>query len=486
MSRRGHLSAKERLEKLEELKRLKAEYRLLGYVPYAKQLEFHHLRARERALFGASRAGKTLSAGMETAMHLSGIYPHWWQGLRFKKAVRWGVGSETGDLLKKGPQRILFGPMEAIGTGTIPKALLVLPPRMSRGVPDGIDVLQVRHCTEGQADGTLSAAVFMSYADGRAKWASDEWDGAWLDEEPDLDIYTEAVTRTNTSMGPVMLTFTPLRGISEVVMRFRNSQPDTAWCGLGLEEALHFSAKDRERIIASYPEHEREARVRGEPMLGEGKIFKTPESVIAIDGFVVPKHFAVIAGMDFGIDHPFAAVKLAWDKDTDTIYVMQTYRERGLTPVAHASALRHWGNVRWAWPHDGLIRDRQSAEQIAQFYRNEGLDLTSEHAQYPDERKNGLEASIVDLDQRMQSGRFKVFSHLHEWLDEYRYYHRKIVMAENGARRSVPVKERDDLISATRYATMMLHYAEVETPLPQLDRYRAAYAKQQRRSWMGA
>ena len=180
--------------------------------------------------------------------------------------------------------------------------------------------------------------------------------------------------------------------------------------------------------------------------------------------------------MDFGIDHPFAAVKLAWDRDSDTIYVTHAYRQRGLTPIGHASALKHWGNIPWAWPHDGLIRDKQSGRQLAQFYRDEGLGLLSEHAQYPDERGNGLEASILDLNQRMESGRFKVFEHLEPWFEEFRFYHRKD---------GLPVKERDDLISATRYSVMCLHYAEVEEPLPKSDRYNKK-AKWRNTTWMGA
>lgn len=469
------MNERERLQKLEELKKYKSEWRLLTYKPYAKQQEFHFSPTRERALFKANRAGGTFCGGMETAMHLTGVYPDWWKGKRFKKAVRWGVGSETGDLLKKGPQRMLYGPMEAIGTGTIPKALLVLPPKMSRGIPDGIDTLQVRHCTDGQPDGTLSAAVFMSYADGREKWQSDEWDGAWLDEEPAIDIYTEALTRTNITMGPVMLTFTPLKGLSDVAMRFVKNYPNTALIGMDLNEAEHFSPEQREQIILQYPEHEREARTKGIPMLGEGRIFPHMESLVRCEPFEIPKHFAVLGGMDFGIDHPFAAVKLAHDRDTDTIYVTQAYRQRGLTPIGHASALKIWGQIMWAWPHDGLQRDKQSGKQLAQFYREEGLQLISKHAQYPDERGNGLEASILDINRRIETGRFKVFSHLESWFEEYRYYHRKD---------GIPVKERDDLISATRYAVMMLGHAEIEQALPTTSRYRID--RRVRRSWMAA
>lgn len=471
------MTPQERLAKLEELKKLRGEYRLLTYKPYSKQLAFHHARARERALFKANRAGGTFCGGMETAMHLTGVYPEWWKGVTFNKSVRWGVGSETGDLLKKGPQRMLFGPIEAPGTGTVPKDLIVMPPKMSRGIPDGIDTLQVRHCTNGVPDGTLSAAVFMSYADGRTKWQSDDWDGAWFDEEPEMDIYTEGLTRTNVTLGPILFTFTPLKGISDVVMRYVNRQPNTSMTDMALEEAEHFTPEQRAQIIASYPEHEREARTRGIPILGSGKIFQYPEASLRIAPFEIPKHWAILGAMDFGTDHPFAAVKAAWDRETDTVYLTNVYKERGAMPYAHAAALRHWGSIRWAWPHDGLQVQRTGREgkQLAQMYRDEGLDLVSEHAQYPDKRGNGLEESVADMKTRMETGRFKVFEHLEGFFEEYRFYHRKDGLI---------FKERDDVISACRYLLMDLRYAEVEETLPKSDRYRID--NRQRRSWMSA
>jgi phage terminase large subunit-like protein len=44
--------------------------------------------------------------------------------------------------------------------------------------------------------------------------------GIWMDEEPPQDVYGECLIRTATSNGIVMLTFTPLEGMSEVVMSF--------------------------------------------------------------------------------------------------------------------------------------------------------------------------------------------------------------------------------------------------------------------------
>jgi hypothetical protein len=71
------------------------------------------------------------------------------------------------------------------------------------------------------------------------------------------------------------------------------------------------------------------------------------------------------------------------------------------------------------------------------------------HAQFED-KSISVEAGIADMLIRMETGRFKVFKHLTDWFDEFRLYHRKDGRVH---------KEGDDLMSATRYAVMMLRYA---------------------------
>ena len=91
------------------------------------------------------------------------------------------------------------------------------------------------------------------------------------------------------------------------------------------DDVGHFTAEEKAKIIASYPAHEREARTKGIPTLGSGRIFPVPEETLAIEHREFPRHWPRIGGMDFGWDHPFAAVELVWDRDTDTVYVTKTY-----------------------------------------------------------------------------------------------------------------------------------------------------------------
>jgi Terminase RNaseH-like domain len=61
-----------------------------------------------------------------------------------------------------------------------------------------------------------------------------------------------------------------------------------------------------------------------------------------------------------------------------------------------------------------------------------------------------VEAGLMEMLDRMQTGRWKVFEQHHDWFDEFRLYHRKDGKV---------VKEYDDLLCASRYALMMLRFA---------------------------
>lgn len=224
---------------------------------------------------------------------------------------------------------------------------------------------------------------------------------------------------------------------------------------MDISDAEHYTDEQRAAIIASYPPHEREARTKGVPSMGSGRIFPVTDEAVTCEGFVIPPHWAQIGALDFGWDHPFAAVSLAWDRDADAVYVTKAYREREATPVVHAAALRPWGDwLPWAWPHDGLQHDKGSGAALADQYEAQGLKMLPERAHYvtTDGRKEfGVEAGIADMLTRMQTGRFKVFAHLADWFAEFRLYHRKDGKV---------VKMRDDLLSATRYGVMMLRMAE--------------------------
>jgi phage terminase large subunit-like protein len=395
-----------------------------------------------------NQLGKTLAAGMETAMHLTGLYPDDWRGRRFDKpTVAWAAGV-TVTSTRDNPQRILLGRPGAIGTGAIPKEHLH-PPSNSRGMADAVDSIRVKHVS-----GENSVLYFKTYEQGREKWQGESLDFVWFDEEPPQDIYTEGLTRTNATGGMTFITFTPLLGMSEVVKRFIIDKiPGTHFTQMGIDDAAHFTAEQRAAIIASYKPFERDARTKGIPQLGSGRVFPIDDDEIRVESFAIPAHWPQIGGIDFGWDHPSAGVRVAWDRDADTLYITATHRIREQTPVLFAASVKAWGGwLPWAWPHDGLQHDKGSGLQLATQYREQGLNLLPCRATFED-GTNGVEAGVMEMLDRMQTGRLKVFSHLADWFEEFNLYHRKDGLI---------VKVGDDLMAATRYAMMMRRFATVQ------------------------
>ena len=284
MSESQNLS--ELVQSLEELHRRQRENRLAYYTPYPKQKEFHALGAtkRERLLFAGNQVGKSFCGAAESAYHLTGRYPVWWQGRRFTGPTRgWEVGI-TSESTRDNNQRLLLGPLGQYGTGSLPKECIIGDPRMGRGVPDAVDSILVRHISGG-----VSQVNFKSYERGREKLQGESLDWVHLDEEPPQDIYSEILARITARSGIIYLTATPLLGMTEVIRKFLNeSNADRGAVNMTIEDAEHISPEERAKIIAGYPAHEREARVNGTPMLGSGRVFPIAEESIRVNAFAIP------------------------------------------------------------------------------------------------------------------------------------------------------------------------------------------------------
>src|ERR1700687_2544164 len=321
---------------LREIEELRLYRKMDFYVPYPKQEKFHNAGVlwRERLLRAGNQLGKTLSGSMEVAYHLTSEYPDWWLGRRWDRPTKWWVASKTGLSTRDTVQKYLCGEagVESLkGTGSIPRKSVNWKDgvTLARGVADLYDTVQVKHKTGG-----LSILRFKSYDQGREKWQGETLDGIWFDEEPDLDIYLEGLTRITATKGLVFMTFTPLKGKSDVVLRYLTEPSADRGAGvMTICRAPHFSPEEKAKTIAGYAAYQREARARGEPVLGEGRVFlHTEESLSAPAVVPRPEHWFYLWGIDFGINHPFAAVLIGWDKDTDVVHIIHTIRMRDARP----------------------------------------------------------------------------------------------------------------------------------------------------------
>jgi phage terminase large subunit-like protein len=438
---------KEILAGLEALDYRRTYQQFFDFKPYTKQKEFLDAGAKysERLLIAGNQNGKTHIGAYEMACHLTGLYPDWWRGRRFDRPVRAWIAGETSLVVRDVQQRKLCGEPgveAAFGSGMIPKDLFADKPSLARGITDAYDTIQVKH-----ASGGVSVGRFKSYEQGRQKFQGETLDILWLDEEPPMDIYSEGLTRTAATRGMVFMTFTPLQGPTDVVNRFLDEpSPYRLPITMTIEDAEHISREEKDRLIASWPAHEREARARGVPMLGSGRIFTAPDDSVTEEPIEhVPPFWYKLGGVDFGIDHPFGYVLILWDKDADVIHVHHAYRVKDALPIQHADAIKRIAaSVPVAWPVDGNVR-RDDGKPMADHYKRHGVPMLPGHATWPDGSVS-TEAGILEMDEREKSGRLKYANTLTDLLEERRLYHRKDGQI---------VKLKDDLLSALRTAIMM-------------------------------
>lgn len=449
---------------LKEIERRKNEDALSFYTPYDKQRDFHDsgVKLRERLLMAGNQTGKTFSGAAEIAYHLTGLYPDWWLGRRWERPVQGWVAGVTGESTRDNPQRLLLGRTRDIqiygpGRGAIPKRCLDRDKMtLARGVSDLYDTVLVKHFTAGIHDG-WSELKFKSYERGREKWQGDTLDFVWFDEEPPMDVYQEGLTRTAATGGMVFVTFTPLLGKSEVVARYTDEpSPDRGVTHMTIDDAKHIPEAERAKIVAGYLPHEREARAKGIPLLGSGRIFTTLEADFVVPPFPLPTHWRYIWGTDFGIDHPFAAALLAIDMDKDTIYVVHCIRRSDATPLLHTQAMKPCCNGRgalvpMAWPQDGWQRKEfeGALKPTSMIYRKYGQKVCDSHATFAD-GTNSTWAGLLEMRVRLADGRLKVFADQTQFLEEYREYHMKDGQI---------VKKRDDIMSAVRVGIMARRFA---------------------------
>tara|TARA_R110002012_G_scaffold13397_1_gene57518 strand:- start:36 stop:1442 length:1407 start_codon:yes stop_codon:yes gene_type:complete len=425
--------------------------RINQYEPYKYQSKFHAEgeECRQRILMAANRVGKTYCGAAETAYHLTGNYPEWWKGRRFNKGVRVWVAGESNDTTRDIIQKELFGvpqDPQKHGTGAIPLKSIVETIRKP-GVPNAYSAALVRH-----SSGKNSHISFKAYEQGFEKFMGEAVDVIWLDEEPKHEIFSQCITRTADTAGVVYMTFTPEKGMTNVVSAFMNdlkagqSITTATW-----DDVEHLDEKTKTQLLSVYSPAEREMRSKGIPVFGSGLVFPVTEDDIICEDFDIPRHYSCIAAVDFGFDHPTAVSWVALDPDDDVMYVYDEYRRSKETPLTHAAVINaRTPGLPVAFPHDGLQHDKGSGVQLAQQYRDLGVYMLPEHFSNPPadgmvKGNNSVEAGISELLQRFETGRLKIFRSCVETMEEMRLYHRK-----NG--KVVPIK--DDLLSAMRYAAL--------------------------------
>lgn len=430
--------------------RIVRDFQGVGYKPFTpnpKQLEFFStgLDAVERALMAANRFGKSLCAALETSAHLTLNYPDWWPGYVYDKPIiAWaaGVDMKSTNLSLK---RYYLGDQN--GPGLIHPSLIV-----DKNLKENTYYILNKN-------GHVSTLTFKSHDQGADTFQAASPNIIHMDEQYPYAIHSECVTRiTKVSEdfhGQIIATFSPIKGTTLLTMHYtQHENPETeevrntasgevhnsiVYINATHDDALHISEEEKQRLLLSYLPHEREARTKGIPSLGSGLIYPVHESEFVVSPFSIPDYWPRFYGLDFGWDHPTAAAFMAHDQDNDVIYVYAEYSASQLTPQDHSYQLLKQG-ADWmpgAYDYSGNAICPTDGRSLVELYNNSGL-----RSLYP-ANKSSVSNGVFTIRQRMETGKFKIFSNLTKLLTEIRMYSRD----DNGKVK----KGNDDLLDAMRY-----------------------------------
>lgn len=453
-----------------------SQKRFLFYNPSDKQKSFHEAgnQAIERLFLAGNRTGKTFCGCLETAIHLTGEYPQWWTGHRFTHPIICWVASENYEITRNVLQLKLLGGY-SVGEGSIDGLIhqdLILKKAMLAGVNGAVDYLHIKHKSGG-----VSSIYFKSYKQGREKFQGARCNLIHLDEEPPYDIFSECKIRLsdvdNKGHGRLILTMTPLKGYTELMAYFlefrslkkRDEQDDkvkTLEAFLQQEEVIktspeilvngkwyiqaswddnpHLSDTTKLQLRATLRPYELEAKEKGIPIVGIGKIYQVMEEEFLIDPIDIKDYWHCVFGMDVGFFAPTAVVFIAWDKDNDIIYIYKEYSVSERTAAQHASTLFLMGCDWIPGVCDPAVNQgsQRDGARLIDDYSAAGLKL--EKASY------AKELAVDTVLERIRTGRFKVFNTCIKFMKEWREYSRD----ETGK----IMKGRDHLMNALEFAML--------------------------------
>lgn len=423
---------------------------------YPKQMIHFEAGAkyRQRMFMAANRVGKTEAAAVEMTYHATGLYPTWWKGKRFKKANDWWLCSKDTYTAREIFQKKLLGNVGDFGSGIMPKHVLNMTSMVSAKKTETlVTSYQVLHVPTN----TYSTVTIKTYEAGRTSFEGTT-KNIVLDEEPPLDIYNECLTRiTDTSDGdaPIMiLTFTPLKGATPLIENYLGKEMSTAdgprgvdkyYVNATIDDAPHLSEEEKASMRARYTGHDREARLRGIPVLGAGVVYPFEEDDIFIAPFQIPNHFKRVMALDFGKgpNDPTAMLYGAMDPNSGILYIYHEYAEY-MKPISiHASCILAMDKTS-GYPIPKCC-DRSGGGQNAKENKTTRQLYAIDHQIYFISAENALEAGIMVVFEQFTQAKIKIFKTCTKTKMEFHGYHRN----EKGK-----LKGADHLMDCLRYIVL--------------------------------
>lgn len=387
---------------------------------YPQHLEFFKATKDYFAvmMIAANQVGKSTSAGYALACHLTGIYPEWWPGERYERPIKaWACGVDSKQMREVLQERLL-GPVGDFGTGLIRKDCINFETLKDAQKADTfVTLFHVKHSSGG-----WSQVEFKSYESGVRAFMGPTKDLIWLDEEPPMEIYEECKTRLITTGGKLMITFTPLLGMTETIENFMGSsdyitgpvrgkdgQPtDRYVVAATWDDVPHITPTAKKIQLDGMPEYLKDAKSKGIPALGSGAVYPVDIERVFVDPFRIPRHWKKVFAMDFGWEDPTAILWGAVNPDDGVTYIYSEHYMSKQVAAVHAGAIKQRDKqaeyrIPGVCDPSGGGRNSGDGKLVRDTYTNE-LDIKLVAA------NNSITPGISKVLSMLIEGRLKIFN----------------------------------------------------------------------------
>ena len=473
------------------------QYNQLKYFrPFEHQRKFFETYQHpRRGILAANRIGKTVSTCYETAMHLTGQYPEWWTGYRYDHPITAMVAGEGWSQVAMVLQQELLGTQDVkirdqLGTGAIPKDSIVEETMRS----DGANCMgvEIRH-PKGK-----SYLLFANYTQEVRQMQGFKLNLAVFDEQPPDDFFSEIVTRTATTQGQVLCSFTPLKGLNGLVSKFWNREDGYDFVRVAWTDVPEYDpwgepfllAETRRQLERDYLPHEREARIAGKPVMGQGAVFQIrtwPTYQTGDYDFREMNNINRIIALDLGLVNDRTVISLMyWNPKERTAWLHRQICVSGIEEANPTNYINHLMRPEVfgtpiVLPADANTQGRytMSAQSLRELFDEYELNVYQKAIMNPPDAQgrttNHKAYGINMMRQMLEAGTLYINENCVDFLREAQNYY-----VDPQGRFSDP----DDCIDSCRYALMgcLQDLAEPwdnRTPQERLRAYRDRIVKPQ-------
>ena len=443
------------------------QYNALRYFrPFEHQRKFFEtFDSPRRGILAANRIGKTVSTCYETAMHLCGQYPDWWRGHRFDHPITAMVAGEGWSQVAMVLQNELLGTQdikirEQLGTGAIPRSCIITETMRS----DGANCMgvEIRH-PRGK-----SYLLFANYTQEVRQMQGFKLNLAVFDEQPPDDFFSEIVTRTATTQGKILCSFTPLKGLNGLVSKFWNREAGYDFIRVAWSDVPEYDpwgepfllSETRAQLERDYLPHEREARIAGKPVMGQGAVFQIrswPTYQTGDYDFRTMNNIYRIIALDLGLVNDRTVISLMyWNPSERTAWLHRQICVSGIEEANPTNYINHLMRPEVfgtpiVLPADANTQGRytMSAQSLRELFDEYELNVWPRAIQNPPDDQgrttNHKAYGINIMRQMLEAGTFHVNENCVDFLREAQNYY-----VDPQGRFSDPA----DCIDSARYALL--------------------------------